>query len=162
MNKYLAHFMTITKHKYYVAQECFKCGLYWQGLVHDLSKYSPTEFFSSARYFQGDKSPIEAEKAEKNYSEAWLHHKGRNKHHWEYWVDWTHGELQLADMPEKYLKEMACDIIGASKAYAAAGADRDEPLEFFRENSKGWLMTGRNKEIVEACLMTYSFMGRVV
>ena len=43
------HFKTITKHKFLVMRQCFKVGLYWQGLTHDLSKYSPTEFFVGAK-----------------------------------------------------------------------------------------------------------------
>ena len=87
MNKYIKHFITITKHKFYVMKFCFKCGLYKHGLLHDLSKYGKTEFFSSAKYFQGTSSPIDAEKNEKGYSLAWQHHKGHNPHHWEYWID---------------------------------------------------------------------------
>lgn len=81
MKKYIKHFITITKHMYYVRKFCFKCGFYKRGLLHDLSKYSPIEFFSSARYFQGTSSPIDAEKKAKGYSLAWQHHKGHNPHH---------------------------------------------------------------------------------
>ena len=79
------HFKTITKHKLLVMEGCFKVGLYWQGITHDLSKYSPTEFLVGARYFQGTRSPNAAEREAKGYSEAWMHHKGRNRHHYEYW-----------------------------------------------------------------------------
>ena len=81
------HFCTITHHKVLVLRHCFRVGLYWQGLVHDLSKYSPTEFKVGVQYYQGDRSPNTAERAELGYSTAWLHHKGRNKHHYEYWID---------------------------------------------------------------------------
>ena len=53
------------RHKWYVMVECFKVGLYRQGIVHDLSKFSITEFMPSARYFQGDKSPTEKERIER-------------------------------------------------------------------------------------------------
>ena len=75
------HFETITRHKLLVMKYCFECGLYEQGLAHDLSKYSPTEFIPGCIYYQGDHSPNEAERAARGYSSAWLHHKGRNKHH---------------------------------------------------------------------------------
>ena len=75
------HFKTITMHRILVMQGCFKMGLYWQGLTHDLSKYSPTEFKTGVQYYQGDKSPNAAEREAKGYSESWLHHKGRNRHH---------------------------------------------------------------------------------
>ena len=83
------HFETITRHKLLVMKYCFECGLYQQGLTHDLSKYSPTEFIPGCIYYQGDHSPNEAERAARGYSSAWLHHKGRNKHHLEYWIDYT-------------------------------------------------------------------------
>lgn len=87
MNKYLEHLKVVCKHKSIVFKLMKKCGYGWQGLKHDMSKFSPTEFFSSARYFQGTRSPIDKEKEVLGYSNAWLHHKGHNKHHWEYWVD---------------------------------------------------------------------------
>ena len=75
MGKIWKHFKTITKHKWVVFKECASCGLIWRGLVHDLSKYSPSEFIPSAKYFQGNKSPIDAEKDSVGYSKAWMHHK---------------------------------------------------------------------------------------
>ena len=99
------HFKTITKHKILVMDGCFRVGLYWQGLTHDLSKYSPVEFFNGARYFQGTRSPISAEREDKGYSEAWMHHKGRNRHHYEYWMDMNLETRQYEPrpMPRKYL-----------------------------------------------------------
>ena len=82
--KWYRHLKTINRHKRMVMHNCFKCGLYWQGLVHDLSKYSWTEFSVGAKYYQGTRSPNDAERESKGYSSAWLHHKGRNKHHLEY------------------------------------------------------------------------------
>ena len=81
------HFCTITRHRLLVCKHCFKIGLYWQGLTHDLSKYSPEEFWTGVRYYQGDRSPNAAEREAIGFSKAWLHHKGRNKHHFEYWID---------------------------------------------------------------------------
>ena len=75
------HFNTITAHHMRVLEGCFRVGLYWQGLTHDLSKYSVTEFWRGARYYQGTRSPNAEEREEKGYSEAWMHHKGRNRHH---------------------------------------------------------------------------------
>ena len=92
------HFQTITYHRRLVRQSCFRVGLYWQGLTHDLSKYSLTEFLVGAKYFQGDCSPNNAEKEEKGYSSSWLHHKGRNKHHFEYWVDYVPGDEHILNI----------------------------------------------------------------
>ena len=99
------HFETITRHKLLVMKYCFACGLYEQGLAHDLSKYSPTEFIPGCIYYQGDHSPNEAERAARGYSSAWLHHKGRNKHHLEYWIDYSTRKAGLAGMkmPLRYV-----------------------------------------------------------
>ena len=112
---------------------CFQVGLYRQGLLHDLSKYGWTEFRVGCREYQGTRSPKNAEPEEKGYSSAWLHHKGRNKHHYEYWIDYgTHGAvLEGMKMPVNYVVEMFLDRIAASKVYrGAAYTDRD-PLDYF-------------------------------
>ncbi|MCC8059540.1 MAG: DUF5662 family protein [Clostridiales bacterium] len=113
------HFRTITEHKLLVMKNCFRVGLYRQGLLHDLSKYSPTEFLTGVRYYQGTRSPNAAERDEKGYSEAWLHHKGRNKHHFEYWIDFSRakGGMSGCKMPVNYLVEMVMDRIAASRVY---------------------------------------------
>ena len=113
------HFKTITHHRWLVRRGCFQVGLYWQGLTHDLSKYSPTEFSVGIRYFQGNRSPNGAEREDKGYSEAWMHHKGRNRHHWEYWTDMLPGtrSYEAVPMPRKYLAEMVMDRIAACKVY---------------------------------------------
>ena len=111
------HFKKICVHKYWVARYCFKCGLYWQGIVHDLSKFSWTEFWESVKYYQGDSSPINAAKTDKGYSLAWQHHKGRNPHHYEYWTDNYDMGTTCIRMPYKYAIELICDWIGAGRAY---------------------------------------------
>ena len=112
-----AHLHKILVHKYWVAHYCFKAGLYWQGIVHDLSKFSPTEFWESVRYYQGTSSPIPVAKAEKGYSVAWQHHKGRNPHHYEYWTDNYDSGTTCIEMPYKYAVELICDWLGAARAY---------------------------------------------
>ncbi len=148
MEKYINHFLTICKHKYYVAIELIKVGKIWQAITHDLSKFSLTEFNASAKFFDGSRSPIEKEKEESGYSLAWLHHKGRNKHHWQYWVDFENGKPIVNHIPVKYLIEMAADIVGASKAYLKGSYDPLEPIKYFECNSFGWLMTDDDKQIV--------------
>lgn len=115
------HFKTITHHRRLVRRGCFRVGLYWQGLTHDLSKYSPTEFWTGVRYYQGNRSPNTAEREDKGYSEAWMHHKGRNKHHFEYWTDINPATRQYepVEMPRRYLAEMVMDRIAACKTYQA-------------------------------------------
>ena len=94
MNKAWEHFKTVTHHKLLVMEGCFRVGLYTQGLLHDLSKYGPTEFMVGAKYYQGDRSPNNAEREDIGYSSAWLHHKGRNKHHYEYWIDYSAKDIE--------------------------------------------------------------------
>lgn len=111
------HFKKICIHKFWVAYYCFKCGLYWQGIIHDLSKFSPIEFWESVKYYQGTSSPINAAKADKGYSLAWQHHKGRNPHHYEYWTDNYDKGTTFINIPYKYLIELVCDYLGAARAY---------------------------------------------
>lgn len=131
------HFKTITYHKYLVAKGCFQVGLYRQGLLHDLSKYSPTEFLVGAKYYQGTRSPNNAEREVLGYSLAWLHHKGRNKHHFEYWQDYDRqggqGMLLPVPMPDKYIAEMIMDRIAASKVYKGADYTDAAPLEYYHK-----------------------------
>ena len=82
------HLFTIIRHRHKVMEHCFKAGIIRRGLVHDLSKFSPTEFIPGVLYFQGERSPNEKEREVTGYSKAWMHHKGRNRHHFEYWTDY--------------------------------------------------------------------------
>lgn len=111
------HLKTILKHKYWVGKYCFKCGIPMRGILHDMSKLSPVEFWESAKYYQGTSSPIDACKKANGYSKAWMHHKGRNPHHYEYWQDnFDKGGIPLI-MPFKDSLEMLCDYLGAGRAY---------------------------------------------
>lgn len=129
------HFKTITYHRYLVMRGCFKLGLYWQGLTHDLSKYSPSEFLVGVKYYQGTRSPNNAEREAIGYSSAWLHHKGRNKHHYEYWLDYSPmsegGVILPAPMPDRYIAEMFADRVAASKVYKGADYRDDSPLQYY-------------------------------
>ena len=117
MNKVIGHLKTINKHKKMVTKLCFRCHLYKQGIKHDLSKYSPIELKTGFHYYQGFRSPIDKEKEEKGYSLGWLHHKGRNPHHWEYWLDFNKDGLYACKMPTNYVIEMFCDRVAASMIY---------------------------------------------
>lgn len=137
MGKGWKHFVTITRHRNWVRKGCFQVGLYWQGLTHDLSKYTPTEFRVGAKHFQGNCSPNNFERMEKGYSEAWMHHKGHNRHHWEYWTDLSMEARRYVPvaMPRKYLAEMVMDRIAACKTYRKDDYTDGAALEYL-ENSK--------------------------
>lgn len=130
MKKLWGHFSTITKHKIKVTKLCFRCGLYKQGLLHDLSKYSPVEFMAGVKYYQGFRSPINREKEVKGYSLGWLHHKGRNKHHWEYWLDNAPNGIKAVEMPVNYVVEMFCDRVAASMTYQKEHYRDDSALNY--------------------------------
>ena len=131
------HFRTITRHRHLVIRHCWKAGIFWQGLRHDLSKYSPTEFLPGARYYQGNRSPNEKEREVLGYSVAWMHHKGRNKHHFEYWNDYNPKEKRVmpVKMPARYLAEMFCDRLAASKVYAGDQYQQDRSLRYFQNSN---------------------------
>lgn len=156
------HFCTITYHKFLVAQGCFKVGLYKQGILHDLSKYSFTEFRVGAKYFQGTRSPNNAEREDIGYSSAWLHHKGRNKHHFEYWIDYaSDGEGNLAGMkmPDKYIIEMFMDRIAASKVYMKEKYTDRSPLEYYNWGKGRVILHEHTRKLLEQCLEMLAEQG---
>lgn len=142
------HFKTITRHKLLVMRYCFRIGLYKQGLLHDLSKYEPVEFLVGCKYYQGDRSPNNAEREATGISRSWLHHKGRNKHHFEYWVDYVPGDEHIINgvpMPRKYVAEMVMDRISASRNYLGDKYDHTQPLSYFRKVKKDFGLSIRTQ-----------------
>ena len=148
------HFVTITRHRWIVRQGCFRVGLYWQGMTHDLSKYSPTEFRIGAKYFQGDKSPNGAERSDKGFSEAWMHHKGRNKHHYEYWTDMSPAtrNYDAVPMPRRYLVEMVMDRRAACMVYQGKNYTDGSALEYFMKSRERELMHPKTRQQLEYIL----------
>ena len=154
------HFMTITKHRHEVMKNCFKCGIFIQGLLHDLSKYTPTEFLVGVTHYQGTRSPNEGEREDYGYSKAWMHHKGRNKHHFEYWTDYVPGKgLQPVKMPLRYLKEMFCDRVAATKVYQKDNYKPGAPLEYFLKGSAKKAMHPETAELLEKLLTMLADKG---
>ena len=133
--KFFKHLATVTRHRRTVRKLCFRCGLIKQGLTHDLSKFSRAEFWPGVKYYQGNRSPQAKEREVLGYSAAWLHHKGRNKHHFEYWTDYADGKRVYVEMPAKYLAEMICDRIAASKTYLKENYDKSYPLKYLEERT---------------------------
>ena len=129
----LKHFSVISRHRRKVIAHCFKAGIGGQGLLHDLSKYSPTEFLPGAKYFQGTRSPNERERELFGYSAAWMHHKGRNRHHFEYWTDYNPKTkiTEPVEMPDRYIIEMFCDRVAASKIYGGKRYTNDYALNYY-------------------------------
>lgn len=122
------------KHKHRVFVHCVKCGIPWRGIVHDMSKFSPAELFESVRYYNGHRSPIAICREKNGVSRAWLHHKGRNKHHIEYWLDPDCKITPL--MPYKYAVECFCDKVAATKVYKGKDYTDAAPLAHWERYGK--------------------------
>ncbi len=157
MGSFWGHLTTITRHKLLVMKYCFKLGLYRRGLLHDLSKYSPAEFWPGVKYYQGDQSPNNAERRDKGYSSAWLHHKGRNKHHIEYWTDYAQGpekKVVPIEMPPVYVAEMLCDRIAASRIYKKQDYTDASPYEYYtRSKERGIIHPETHRLLMELLTM---------
>ena len=155
------HFATITRHRHKVIAHCFRAGIGFQGLFHDLSKYSPVEFFTGAKYFQGTRSPNEKERELYGYSVAWLHHKGRNRHHFEYWND-LNPKTKLYEpvpMPLRYVKEMFCDRVAASKIYQGKNYEDGHPLAYFLRGNARLHMHKDTADLLEEWLRMLAERG---
>ncbi len=155
MANLLGHLKTVHHHRALVRKHCFQVGLYWQGLTHDLSKYSLVEFFPGVKYYQGNRSPNEAERSAKGYSSAWLHHKGRNRHHLEYWIDYSPTGTGLAgmEMPVNYVVEMFCDRVAASKTYRGAAYRDSDPYEYYVHSRSHYLIHPNTAALLESLLL---------
>ena len=145
---------------------CFRIGLYKQGLLHDLSKYEPVEFLVGCKYYQGDRSPNNAEREATGISRSWLHHKGRNKHHFEYWVDYVPGDEHIINgvpMPRKYVAEMVMDRISASRNYLGDKYDHTQPLSYFlKSKERLWFIHPDTKRDLDALLRILNDHGEEV
>ena len=140
MQKIQGHLSTINQHKAKVMELCFRCGLYKQGLLHDLSKYNPVELKTGFKYYQGFRSPIDAQKEVEGYSFSWLHHKGRNPHHWEYWLDNSPHGIRPVAMEFNYVVEMWCDRVAASMIYLKDNYKDDSAYCYYKDHEKNMLI----------------------
>lgn len=160
--KAISHFKIITNHKLLVMKYCFIIGLYKQGLLHDLSKYSPTEFLVGARYFQGDQSPNNAERIATGCSKAWLHHKGRNKHHNEYWMDFSFSpdkKIEGMKMPIQYVAEMFVDRMCASKVYYKETYTDKTPWKYYSRGKDFMIIHPDSRQLLEKLLKMLYIKG---
>ena len=154
MNRAFEHFKTITKHRHAVIRNCWRAGIFFQGLGHDLSKYTPSEFIPGATHYQGDRSPNEGEREDYGFSYAWMHHKGRNKHHFEYWTDYDPITRKMSPvrMPVKYVKEMFCDRVAASKIYMGDKYNDGSPLAYFMKAKATRMIHPETSDLIEKLL----------
>lgn len=162
IHNFFGHLYTITAHRRKVIRHCFKAGIPFQGLTHDLSKYAPIEFFAGVKYYQGgEKSPNQLERQLYGYSAAWLHHKGRNRHHFEYWNDYNPKTKKdgPVKMPRKYLVEMFCDRMAACKVYLKDKYNDGSALEYFLNSKRSICMHPKTAKELEFLLRMLSDKG---
>lgn len=156
------HFCTITRHKLLVMRGCFSVGLYRQGLMHDMTKYGYTEFWLGCKYYLGTESPHNGERRAYGYSLAWLHHKGCNKHHMEYWTDCSinkdEGIIGIK-MPKKYVVEMFVDRVSASKNYLREQYADGSPWEYYDRNKGYYIMHPDTRALLESLLWRLKEQG---
>lgn len=159
--RFFGHLHTITKHRHRVISHCFKVGIGGRGLLHDLSKYGPTEFIPGVKYYQGTRSPNEREREVLGFSLAWMHHKGRNRHHFEYWVDLNPATKMYEPMrmPIRFVKEMFCDRVAASKIYQGKNYVNTQPLEYFRRGNARKKMNPDTADLLERWLILLAEKG---
>ncbi len=161
LKKLFGHFHTIVRHRHKVIRNCARAGILCQGLKHDLSKFSLTEFIPGVKYYTGDRSPNEGERRDIGYSKAWIHHKGRNKHHYEYWndINMETKRYQFYPMPYKYLAEMFCDRVAASKVYRGKDYTDSDALNYFMRGGAKDMMASETRRDLEELLTMLAEKG---
>lgn len=161
-HNFIGHLSTVNAHKWMVMKHCFRVGLYKQGLLHDMSKYSFTEFVPGVKYYQGYRSPNNAQREAEGCSTAWLHHKGRNKHHYEYWMDYTSDKdagMAGMRMPVKYVVEMFCDRVAASKIYNKEKYTDGDSLAYFMKGKNHYIIHPETEELLTRLLVMLKEKG---
>ena len=164
LHNFNGHLHTVNSHRRLVREYCFKLGLYRQGMMHDLSKYSPSEFIPGVKYYQdGHRSPNNAQREDEGVSKAWLHHKGRNKHHFEYWIDYdVDGNSTILagmKMPVKYVAEMFCDRVAASRIYNKDNYKDSDPLDYYIKGLGHYIMHPETDELLHNLLKMLADKG---
>ena len=158
----IGHFKTITSHRHMVIRHAFKAGIIWRGLMHDLSKYTPTEFGAGIKYYaDGKYSANENERKDLGYSKAWMHHKGRNRHHFEYWTDYVPHTKQMMPikMPKQFVLEMFCDRVAASKIYQGKNYTDNHPIEYFMRGKARRSIHPETSDLLEGWLVMLAEKG---
>lgn len=151
--KHLKYLNYLLRHKWYVFLESIPEGIIWRGLLHDMSKFFPSQWFPYANYFYGKKGDDitkgrdetgyykPTDTGDKAFDFAWLLHQKWNRHHWQWWIlPEDEGGVKILPMTEPYLKEMICDWIGAGKAQGHFSPKNDKYFE-----TRNWYRKNRNK-----------------
>ncbi len=170
---FFGHLRTVCRHRNRVIKHCFKAGIPLRGLLHDLSKFSPAEFIPGVKYYMGTRSPNEAEREENGFSKAWMHHKGRNRHHFEYWTDYRPEtkRMEPVKMPTVFVIEMFCDRVAASKIYQGKNYTDSHPYEYFLRGKPTRVIHPESSDLLEKLLImlrdkgekeTFAYIKKIV
>ncbi len=159
LTNFVKHLSLVCRHKWHVFLLCCRAGIPLQGITHDLSKFSPVEFWESVKYYNGKRSPLAVSREINGYSKAWLHHKGRNKHHWDYWIDVNRQGPYGCIMPFRYACEMICDMIAATKVYNGKDFTLQGPLAYFDRQNYGQIVHPQIQAFMKAVFTAYAHEG---
>ena len=158
MKKHLFYLRYIIRHKWFVFIECCKRGIIWRGLVHDWSKFLPSEWFAYCNHFYGKTPPKEkidktgyskpADTDDLAFDLSWLWHQHKNAHHWQHWISpQDDGGTKIFDIPIQYRKEMLSDWIGAGKAL---GFNKpDDCKNWYLKNKEKMILSPKTREWIE-------------
>ena len=153
IKRFFGHLKVVIRHKRLVYHYASLFGYRWRGLVHDLSKFSPVEFFEGVKYWVGYCSPIIIAKQKTGISYAWLHHRGHNKHHPEYWIDKLNDGGVPHKMPFKYVVEMVCDWLAPGKTYNSTNEDIfQKEYDWWKKRAEKSKIHNDTKELVSKIL----------
>lgn len=153
LKKILFHLKTVLTHKHYVFKYCCMCGIPYRGIVHDLSKFSVKEFWPNVKYVTPGVSPIDIQKKLYGYCDSWLHHKGHNKHHYEYWMDRFDDGCYVCRMPYKYSVEALCDCISASRAYNGKNFSYNKLYEWWQKQRVSSNRHPNNRDFLQIIIL---------
>ena len=159
IRRHMAYAKYVIRHKWFVTIECFRRGLVWQGIAHDISKFRPSEWFPYARHFHNaDGSKRDArdktgyykptDTGDKAFDFAWLLHQKRNRHHWQWWIlPEDEGGVNILEIPTRYVDEMLCDWIGAGRAQGVE--EWWDPTPWYEKNKAKMQLHEDTRDFVE-------------
>ncbi len=145
------HTILVTKHKWLVFKFCCKLGMPIRGLMHDISKFSFTEFFDSIKYYNGKESPNNVSRRINGYSKSWLHHQRINKHHDSYWVD-LYSPQAAPVIPYKYAVEMICDKFSANITYNGKDWTNSSEYDYWQIEKTKIVMNPKTEHFISAII----------
>lgn len=166
MRKYFEYFLYVVRHKWYVMMMCFRFKLYWRGIVHDMSKFLPSEFIPYANYFGCLQDVSKGSPTDIKFQKAWKLHYNRNDHHPEGWFrhrasylyDYMSPPFDLKDMSDSDLLEMIADWYGAGAAQGKRSPSDDvfrEVRKWYDQNHKKIKINNASRAFVEYLIGWY-------